>query len=110
MTRTVKVKAILAVALLVGGTSAMPEAAPADRVRRPSVPGNLEVDAEFRPYLIAHADGTQNYACLPSGASVAWVLLGPQATLFDDDMDQVMTHYLSPNPVEAGIARETWRH
>lgn len=41
---------------------------------------------------------------------VAWTFHGPQATLFDDGLDQVMTHYLSPNPVEAGVARATWRH
>ena len=62
------------------------------------------------PFLIAHADGTQNYICLPTATGVAWTFLGPQATLFDRDLDQVMTHYLSPNPQEAGIARATWRH
>ena len=82
MTRTMKVTVILATAL-VCGASAMPHAAPAE-VPRPPVPGNLEVAAEFRPYLMVQADGTQNYGCLPSGAGVAWTLLGPQATLFDD--------------------------
>lgn len=83
-----------------------------DRVERPDVPATLEVDAQHKPYLSLHADGTQNYICLaaatPSG--VAWTFLGPQATLFDDDLDQVTTHYLSPNPLEAGLARATWRH
>ena len=41
---------------------------------------------------------------------MAWTLLGPQATLFDANLDQVMTHYLSPNPIEGGIPRATWRH
>ncbi len=109
MTRKTKVTAILATALVVCGTSAMPHAAPAE-VPRPPVPGNLEVAAEFRPYLMVHADGTQNYGCLPLGAGVAWTLLGPQATLFDASLDQVMTHYLSPNPIEGGIPRATWRH
>ena len=59
---------------------------------------------------MVQADGTQNYGCLPLGAGVAWTLLGPQATLFDVNLNQVMTHYLSPNPVEGGIPRATWRH
>lgn len=81
-----------------------------DRVERPTVPANLEVDPAYRPYLITQAHGTQNYLCLPSSTGVAWTLFGPQATLFDDELDQVMTHYLSPNPQEAGLARATWRH
>jgi len=108
MTRTMKATVILATAL-VCGASAMPHAAPAV-VPRPPVPGNLEVAAEFTPYLMVQADGTQNYGCLPFGAGVAWTLLGPQATLFNASLDQVMTHYLSPNPVEGGIPRATWRH
>ncbi len=95
---------------LVGNVAAAPGPDQRTRVERPDVPTNLEVDEEFRPYLLAHADGTQNYICLASGAGVAWTFLGPQATLFDGDLDQVMTHYLSPNPQEAGTARATWRH
>ena len=109
MTRKTKVTAILATVLVVCGASAMPHAAP-PVVPRPSVPGNLEVAAEFQPYLMVQADGTQNYGCLPLGAGVAWTLLGPQATLFDVNLNQVMTHYLSPNPLEGGIPRATWRH
>ena len=83
-----------------------------DRIERPPVPGNLEVEREFRPYLVAHAEGTQNWLCLPAPTptGVRWTLFGPQATLFDDEMDQLMTHYLSPNPQEAGEPRATWRH
>jgi hypothetical protein len=81
-----------------------------DRVERPDVPSTLEVDARYKPYLRLQADGTQNYICLATATGVAWTFLGPQATLFDDDLDQVTTHYLSPNPQEAGLARATWRH
>lgn len=80
------------------------------RIARPAVPTTLEVDAAFRPFLLSHADGTQNYVCLPAAGGVAWTLVGPQATLFNDDVEQVATHYLSPNPQEAGVARATWRH
>jgi hypothetical protein len=37
-------------------------------------------------------------------------LFGPQATLFNDDEMQIITHFLSPNPDEAGMARATWQH
>lgn len=109
MTNT-PLKVTLAAAVVVCATIAVPRAATKDRLERPPVPGNLEVDEEFQPFLLAHAAGTQNYVCLPSGNSVAWAFHGPQATLFDADLDQTMTHYLSPNPDEAGIARATWRH
>ena len=51
-----------------------------------------------------------DYICLPSGASLAWTLFGPQATLFHNDARQMMTHFLSPNPDEAGTLRATWQH
>ena len=103
-------RSALATALLVAATAAVPHAATNGRVTPPPVPENLQVPAEYKPYLIARAYGTQNYSCLPSGAGFAWTLFGPQATLFDDDLDQAMTHYLSPNPTEAGTPRATWQH
>jgi hypothetical protein len=86
--------------------------APADSgpTSPPAVPAEVAVPTGHRPALVAHATGTQNYLCLPSGATVAWTLFGPQATLFDDSARQVMTHFLSPNPDEADAARPTWLH
>jgi hypothetical protein len=57
---------------------------------------------------MAHAIGTQNYICLAAGQP--WTFIGPQATVFDDAGDQLLGHYLSPNPVEGGVARATWQH
>lgn len=74
------------------------------------VPSNLQVPAGQQAFLIAHAQGTQNYICLPSGPRAAWAFLGPQATLFDAGGEQVVTHYLSPNPTENGTPRATWQH
>jgi hypothetical protein len=37
-------------------------------------------------------------------------LFGPQATLFNDDGRQIITHFLSPNPDEGAMARATWQH
>jgi Protein of unknown function (DUF3455) len=105
---------VLVASFVLGAITAAPRVAradqPRDRVARPSVPANLEVDAEFRPYLYLHADGTQNYLCQATATGVAWAFLGPQATLFDDDLDQVVTHYLSPNPEERDLPRAAWRH
>ncbi|MGH9893251.1 MAG: DUF3455 domain-containing protein, partial [bacterium] len=70
----------------------------------------LEVPPGNEAFLVGYAVGTQNYVCLPSGPGFAWVLFGPQATLFNDDEKQLITHFLSPNPDEAGAPRATWQH
>ena len=75
----------------------------------PAVPANLQVE-NAKAFLIAHASGTQNYICLPSATGVAWTLFGPQATLFDEDQRQIITHFLSANPGENGTLRPTWQH
>jgi hypothetical protein len=79
------------------------------QITTPAVPPNLDVPAGFQPFLLASAEGTQNYVCVPSAKSFVWAFFGPQATLFDSDQ-QVMTHFLSPNPDEDGAARATWQH
>lgn len=79
----------------------------ADHVNPPAVPANLEVPAGHRAFLMAHATGTQNYICLAAGQP--WTFVGPQATLFNDELRQTFTHFLSPNPNEAGVARATWQ-
>jgi hypothetical protein len=98
--------AVLAVAFILAPS--LP--ARAERVEPPPVPVDIRVPAGNRAFLVGHAEGTQNYMCLPSGNAVAWKLLGPQATLFDDDWEQITTHFASANPVEAGTSRPTWQH
>jgi hypothetical protein len=97
-------------AVIVALTIAVPMAAAPHDVNPPDVPANLVVEEGHEVFQIAHAVGTQNYLCLPSTKGVAWTLFGPQATLFNDESDQVMTHFLSPNPVESGAPRATWQH
>ena len=87
-----------------------PRAAAADTVPVPPFPSDLQPPAGRKAFLIGHAYGTQNYVCLPSATSVAWTLFGPQATLFENDGEQLITHFLSPNPDEAGTPRATWLH
>jgi hypothetical protein len=76
----------------------------------PAVPDIIAVPQGSKAFAIVHAVGTQGYVCLPSGTAAKWVLFGPQATLFDDEGEQVMTHFLSPNPVESNTPRATWQH
>jgi hypothetical protein len=91
-------------------TLAIAPNAAAQVVTPPAVPANLEVPDGNIPYLIARADGTQNYVCLPTSSGYTWTFFGPQATLFVDVDQQVTTHFLSPNPAESGTPRATWQH
>lgn len=96
---------VLTVVFLVG----RPQTALADKIIVPAVPDNLKVQDGAKVFLVGHAVGTQNYICLPTGSGVAWSLFTPQATLFDDTHEQIITHFFSPNP-ETGIIRATWQH
>src|SRR5215471_14876293 len=92
-------------------------AAHADEIAPPSVPGPIHVDDGNEVFLVGHGVGTQNYVCTTSAASVsgfAFSLFTPEATLFDDEGKQLITHFFSPNgdptvkPPEAGTIRVTW--
>ena len=78
----------------------------------PPAPANLAVPQGNEVFLHGRAVGTQNYVCLPTATGIRWVFVAPQATLFvpvfGELQQQVTTHFLSPNPAEAGIARPTW--
>jgi hypothetical protein len=75
-----------------------------------AVPAGLEPPAGTTPFLTTHAEGTQNYVCVLAPQGFGWQFHGPQATLVDEAATQVATHFLSPNPIEAGAARATWQH
>ena len=98
-----------ATALAVAFTVSLPQPARAD-VTPPTVPADIQVPAGNKAFLEGHGVGTQNYICLPSGSHFAWTLFTPQATLFDDDDQQVTTHFFSPNPIEDDTIRVTWQH
>ena len=102
-----------AAALAVAFTISLPHSALANKeshVTPPPVPANIQVPAGNKAFLEGHAVGTQAYICLPSASGYAWTLFGPQATLFNDHDKQVITHFLSPNPLEGGTPRATWQH
>jgi hypothetical protein len=88
-----------------------------DDIRLPKVPEILKVEDGNELFLVGHGVGTQNYVCAPSTTSVtgvAFSLFTPQATLFDDERRQLITHFFSPNddprvaPPERGTIRVTW--
>jgi len=89
----------------------------AEDITVPPVPGNLNVDEGNEVFLVGHGVGTQNYVCTTSTASVsgfAFSLFTPEATLFNKEGKQLITHFFSPNgdptvkPPEAGTIRVTW--
>jgi hypothetical protein len=91
-------------------TFALPAAAHAQSGAPPPVPDSLQVPAPSQGFLVGHGVGTQNYVCVPSPSigRVDWALFTPQATLFNDQAEQLTTHFFSPNPVERGTVRVTW--
>jgi hypothetical protein len=90
--------------------SALPQPVHGDKVPPPTVPTELAVPAGHKAFLTGSATGTQNYICVPTEQGVAWVLFGPQATLFDDEHKQLTTHFSGPNPDENGTQRAAWQH
>ena len=97
----------LAIALAI----ALPRAAHADVVTPPPVPDNIQVPATSEAFLLGRGVGTQNYVCLPSASvgRVAWTLFTPEATLFNDEGEQLITHFFAPNPDENRIVRVAWQ-
>ena len=73
------------------------------------VPDNLQVPAGNKQFLVARAEGAQDYVCLPKTDSFAWALYGPQATLFagKGNAEPIGTHFLSPDA--AGAGHPTWQ-
>jgi hypothetical protein len=92
------IPAACAAALAMACAASLPAHA-AGRVFPPAdAPPNLKADDGSHPFLVGHAFGTQNYVCAPSATGVAYVLFTPEATLVNDDGDQLITHFFSPNP------------
>jgi len=112
--RTLRIAASVAGALLLAAPAFAEEA-----IVVPPVPFNLTVEAGNEPFFVGHAFGTQNYVCLPAGTGVGFSLFTPEATLLNDQEEQVITHFFSPNPDEKnlnpalaaiGPIRATWQH
>jgi hypothetical protein len=81
------------------------------RLYPPEVPDNLVVSSDYKLTLAGHAIGTQNYICgVTLAGAVDWIFIGPQATVFDADGRQIMTHFLSKDPWDADALQATWQH
>jgi hypothetical protein len=118
MDRFRAVSIVLAAIVAVAFTLPMAAPAYADNLTPPPVPATIQVPAGNRLFLVGHAVGTQNYVCVPSGTGVRFVLFTPEATLFDDQGEQLTTHFFSPNPFEVNtdpkvisdhIVRAAWQ-
>jgi hypothetical protein len=81
----------------------------AARIAPPAVPAEIRLSpSEFVPFLAAHAVGTQGYFCAAVGAAYSWTPFGPQATLYNADNQQILTHFLSPTPYTL-LPAPTWQ-
>ena len=106
-----------ATCLVAAVTVSLPQPARARQITPPPVPRDLQVDlAKNEAFLEGHAFGTQNYICLPTDDGFQFMLFTPEATLFDDNDKQLITHFFSPNanpvppkPGELGKIRATWQ-
>jgi len=100
-------------AIVLASLLAVPHVASAERpaaIAPPSVPPEIRLSPDdFTPFLKAHAVGTQGYVCVAVGSIYSWSPFGPQATLFDDNGQQILTHFLSPAPYSL-IPSPTWQH
>jgi hypothetical protein len=99
--------------LLLASAIALPNGAHAQRSDGPvlpPVPDAIQVAPEdFTPYIAAHAIGTQGYICVADGAAYTWAPFGPQATLFDEESQQILTHFLGRTPYSL-LLNPTWQH
>ena len=91
---------VLAGVVAMAFTVPSPRPAYADNLTPPPVPANIQVPAGNKLFLVGHAVGTQNYICVPSATGIRFVLFTPEATLFDAEGEQLITHYFGPNPDE----------
>jgi hypothetical protein len=100
-------------ALVVGlAIAARGTAGAADRITPPAVPEGLEVSAPYKPFLVGHAVGTQNWICVAAATQTGgeWFFIGPQATVFNADLQQIITHFHSKNPDQDDDIQATWQY
>ena len=101
------------IALIVPFVAALSAALHAeDQITPPAVPTDIAVPAGYTPFLRGHAVGTQNYICAPAATPTGygWLFIGPQATVFDQEIEQLLTHFQSTNPFNGDAIEATWQH
>jgi hypothetical protein len=62
----------------------------------PSVPGDIQVPAGNKLFLVGHAVGVQIYSCSLGSNGYAWTLVAPRADLYGDNGNLVAVHFAGP--------------
>jgi uncharacterized protein DUF3455 len=62
----------------------------------PDVPGQIQVPAGNKLFLVGHAVGVQIYACHADAGGYSWVLVAPRANLYDERAKLIATHFAGP--------------
>jgi hypothetical protein len=116
VTRLFRHVAITTIAVAALASTGLAQSNSTAGLKPPAVPADLQVSSDNTLFLSGEARGTQNYICLPTASGFAWTFFSPQATLFltfkspfGEFRQQIITHFLSPNPVEGGTGRATWQ-
>ena len=85
----------LIIAALAAAAAVVPTAAMAGPAA-PDVPDAIAVTGPHKPYLVAHAEGVQIYACTAVADGHVWRLLAPRATLTGQNGKVIGSHYAGP--------------
>jgi len=83
------------IAAILAAAASVPAAAVAGPAE-PAVPDPIAVTGPHEPYLVAHAEGVQIYACSSVAGGYARQLLAPRATLTDENGKPLASHYGGP--------------
>jgi Protein of unknown function (DUF3455) len=62
----------------------------------PAVPGEIQVPAGNKVFLVGHAVGVQIYSCNASAGGIAWGFVAPRANLYNDHGKLIITHFAGP--------------
>jgi hypothetical protein len=66
------------------------------RADEPTVPDKIQVEAGYKPFLLAHALGVPIYACTATLDGPKWRLVAPRANLYGDNGVLIATHFGGP--------------
>ena len=64
--------------------------------RPPMVPGEIQVPAGNKVFLVGHAVGVQIYSCNATAGGFGWVFVAPRANLYNDHGKLIFTHFAGP--------------
>jgi Protein of unknown function (DUF3455) len=62
----------------------------------PAVPGEIQVPAGNKVFLVGHAVGVQIYSCNATPGGFAWGFVAPRANLYGDNGKLIITHFGGP--------------